>query len=259
MPILDAEGNDITTPLREGAGINGIPVQLPLACAIAESGLRPDAERWGRETTAAQGAIARQDWGALQAIINRAGSDVSFGLGQRVVPYHYYGDLSLTVSNCLAVRAYVFNHEAEDVWEMCNFLGDHYRKAGTADLSPTGGDRLLMALCAYNAGHVPTPSEAYWTTRAATVVRYREALQTAALRMEEINVTEPTYVAPEDVTFATRINELGPKLGSPLTDEMPITDCTIQAFENGVLVMIPGAGAYLWPEGTVADRFLPKA
>lgn len=263
MTILDAQGNDIGTWLADDAAAAGIPVQLPLACGIAESNLNPRAERWGRETVLAQAAIASGDMDSLQVIIDRAGSDVSFGIGQRVVKYHYYGTGQMTVQNCLNVRAYVFAHEAEDIWEMCRFLAPRFVAAGQADLSPVDGDRLLMALCAYNAGHVPLPSESYWTGRASTIQRYRESLERAATMLAETSSDVHTEIHTEGPMTAIdeRAAEAAIKdaLGAALTEEIPLTDCTVRAYNNALLIDVPGAGVYCLAEATVAEGFPPKA
>lgn len=261
MAILNAYGADITGDLTDAANQDGLPLLLVLGCAIAESNLRPDAERWGTRTAEAKDAIARQDWAALQRIIDAVvtiSPDISFGYLQQVIKWHYLGDHEHTVANCLEVRRQVFADPRGNLFDGARRLAGTLRTARSHDLAPVDGDELLGACVVYNAGHWPAnPQE--WAARKSRVQHYRESLTKAATLLEEMDMTEPEYVSPEDVTFATRIKELGPKLGSPLTDEMPITECTIQAFENGVLVMIPGAGAYLWPEGTVADRFRPAS
>jgi len=54
-----------------------------------------------------------------------------------------------------------------------------------------------------------------------------------------------------------RAAELGAKLGPPLTQELPISLCTVRAYYNGALLQIPGAGVYCVAEATVAQLFVP--
>lgn len=233
--IRDSEGRDISAWLTDGAAKAGIPVQLALACGLAESNLNPRAERFGRETAAAKVALANGDMATLRAIIGRAGNDLSFGVGQRICIYHYYGDRTNSLANVLAVRGYVFSHEAEDIREMCAFLKPRYMAAGSADLSPVGGDRLLMALCAYNAGHPPTPTEPYWRDRASTVARYREMLTQAAAMLAASQ--------EDDMTIEEKAERLGPeKLGNGGQPETGVYEVLtnqglvrMQVFWNGML------------------------
>lgn len=121
-------------------------------------------------------AIAQADWQALQAIIDDVWPDVSFGLGQRAVAWHYFGDGSPTVGNCLAVRQYVFENPAVDVDEMAARLAGHYRATAGADLFRVGEDRLLASLVAYNAGHLPARDSGWWEWWKENVAAYRTAL-----------------------------------------------------------------------------------
>jgi hypothetical protein len=146
---------------------------------MAESDLDPRAERWGLVTAQAKAAVASNDRAKLQQLIAQAGNDISFGLGQRIVKFHYHGNHQNTVDNVLDVRQYVFDHTDEDIRQAALFLVDKLAMARQGDLSPVGGDVLLGALAAYNAGHLPHPDEAYWQQRASTVNRYKEKLAVA--------------------------------------------------------------------------------
>ena len=53
-----------------------------------------------------------------------------------------------------------------------------------------------------------------------------------------------------------RAAQLGEVLGPPLTQELPISLCTIRAYYNGALLYIPGAGVYCLAEATVAHLFI---
>lgn len=214
--IADTEGRDIEPWLRRYAEANGIPLQLALACAIAEGHLNPKAERYGRYTKEAKAALATGDAVAFAGFVQAAGNDISFGMGQRIVLYHYYGNHTNTPANVLAVRDYTFSHEEEDIDQMCRYLGTHWRNTATADLGPTGGDRQLLALCAYNAGHVPKPEEAYWSTREVQIANYQEGLEDAAGILEGLEPAGPTE-EERPMTIEEKAQELtadGDRLGN---------------------------------------------
>src|SRR5690606_34037303 len=112
--------------------------------------------------------------GALQAIIDRQWPDISFGYGQRIVLYHYLGDRTSTIENCLAVRAAVFADPDRDLAEMCYRLRGHLDDVRGVILPPqVGGDELLAALVSYNLGHLPRSGHTYWRVYAANVSAYR--------------------------------------------------------------------------------------
>jgi len=182
IPGLEQSGvgapEDITALVIHAADIAGVPARLALAAAIAESGLNPLAERWGTRTEDAKAAIAAQDWGTLQAIINDVWADVSFGLSQRIVAFHELGDHSATVANSLAVRAAVLADPAADALAMATRLKGLLSGVQGQDLAPVGGDEQLAALIAYNSGHYP-PDASYWTNYAGNVANYRAALARA--------------------------------------------------------------------------------
>jgi hypothetical protein len=180
-PILTAQGTDIRELVESAAAAASIPAGLLLACLMAESELNERAERWGGGplTAQAKAAIAAGDNNALRTVIAQPGNDVSFGLGQRIVKFHYHGNHQLTVENCLAVRQFVFAHVDQDVREAARFLAPRLTDARGQDLSPCGGDELLGALAAYNHGHYPAPGDVYWHERAGTVQRYKDKLALA--------------------------------------------------------------------------------
>ncbi len=172
VAILNTEGEDIRPMLEAAVEGTAVPLELALACAIAESGLNPRAERWGGHTGTAKDAIATWDMEVLQEIINRAGLDVGFGYAQRIVAYHWAGDESMDLENVLAVREAVFADPARDLREMALKLQDCLDLAGP-------GDRLLDALVVYNAGHLPGLGDPWWTRWAGNVEGYRAALARA--------------------------------------------------------------------------------
>lgn len=171
---------DIRPALESAASAAGIPLQLALACALAESGLNPRAERWGGMTGQAQQAIAAGDNALLQAIIDETWPDISFGYSQKIVEFHYLGDHSQSVDNCLAVRAGVFADPDRNLVEMANQLAGCMATAQAGDLSPVGGDPLLGALIVYNAGHLPAADSPWWGQWAGNVANYKAALDRAA-------------------------------------------------------------------------------
>lgn len=178
--ILDATGRDIGPWMQSAAAEAGIPLVLLLGCAYAESGesLNPNAERWGRETPAAQDAIARGDWDELAAITARAGNDISFGLAQFIVRFnpHLPDQRAVTVENALALREYVWTHTEEDIRQMALKLRNCLERAGTQ--SPPGVDPILGACVLYNVGNtMPPAGDAYWSGPKAA--RYRECLAKA--------------------------------------------------------------------------------
>ena len=162
--------------LDRAARGQGLPLWFALATVIAESGLNPRAERWGSETPAAKAALAAQNWPALQAVINRAGADISFSYGQQIILYHYVGTRQPTIENCLAVREHVFNNPEENLTDMCKRLAANFlRVAGDPRLSYVGGDQYLGALLVYNSGSLQT-DPAWWKRWGSNIASYRDAI-----------------------------------------------------------------------------------
>lgn len=157
----------------------GLPVKLIAACGKAESNWYRKAQRWGTKTTEAIIAINNMDYEGLQKIVAEVQPDISFGYGQRIVLYHYYGDRTHTVSNCLDVRKHVWDNPTIDIMQMAIHLRNDYERARYADLSPVQGDILLMTLCTYNAGHPPPPTSLYWSQHIGNIQNYRSALEWA--------------------------------------------------------------------------------
>lgn len=181
QPLNNSDGEDISGIFDPAWQEAGIPRVLLLAGVLAESGLNPRAERWGRYTTAARTAIATGDSDWLASIISAAWPDISFGYSQRIVLYHDTGDRSPSVDNCLAVRAHVFDNPAEDLLAMANRLRACLDRAGAVDLGKINGDRELGALVIYNAGHWPDPSSEaeawWWESWAGNVASYATMLR----------------------------------------------------------------------------------
>ncbi len=178
-PIPNISGADIRASLERAAAAANIPLELLLACALAESNLNPRAERWGSQTANALEAIAAGDNARLQAIITSAWADISFGYAQRIVLYHYVGDGSSDVNNVLAVRQHVFDNPDNDLLEAANKLAGNLAAARAADLSQCDGDELLGALIIYNAGHMHPPGDPWWVDWRGNVNNYRTNLARA--------------------------------------------------------------------------------
>jgi hypothetical protein len=112
---------DITMRAAEA---KGIPGTLLLALFIAESGLRPDAERWAYRnasnkhvnlTERAQVALALGDHsmlaGVIQEINDHGSNDISFGLGQQTVRWAKEGTQQQDIANILMIRDLYLNPE----------------------------------------------------------------------------------------------------------------------------------------------------
>lgn len=177
--VMNTLGEDIGGNLVQYASVYGVPLRLALACAIAESGLNPYAERWGLETARARSYINSGDYGSLQAVINRVWADVSFGYGQQIVRYHYEGNQSRSVENCLAVRNAVFADPLGSLENMCMRLAADLAIASAGDLSPIDGDVQLGALVIYNSGSLHSASDPWWSEWAGNVSNYRLAFRLA--------------------------------------------------------------------------------
>jgi len=175
--LLNADGDEIGPIFDAAWQAASIPRQLALACALAESGLNPRAERWGRSTAAARSAIQADDRAWLAEIIDAAWPDISFGYGQQIVLYHYLGDRTSSVENVLAVRDGVFADPAGNLVDMCRRLAGCLARARACDLEPVAGDELLGALVVYNSGAWHAADDAWWTSWAGNVRAYASMLQ----------------------------------------------------------------------------------
>lgn len=185
-PPAPSEPNpdDVVSMILSAADTVGIPRDMAYACAMAESGDPPNprAERWGARTEDAVAAINAGDMDELQAVLNTTGYDVSFGVGQQIIAYHYAGDRTATWQNCMVVREQVFNNPEENMLDMCQRLAGYLASAEESDLTPVGGDAHLAALVHYNSGGYP-PKASYWANYAGNVAGYRKALANARARL----------------------------------------------------------------------------
>lgn len=205
--VITKQGNDRTELFESEVLKAGIPLRLALACAWAESGqMNEAAERWGTHTADAKLAMANGDRGRLAVIITTAWADVSFGLCQRIVKYHWWGDHTASVDNVLDVRRMSLQDVARDVHEMCTWLASDYDRAETAKgadaenyAAHLGDDRELGALTIYNAGHWPLAEDAYWTTHGGNIDNYRRGLDYADAIIAEMEAAhgEPAPATEE--------------------------------------------------------------
>lgn len=171
--ILTADGHDITYDLGRAALAHRIdPIHL-LALLFAESGgLNPRAERWGSwnlETVWRH--INNHDWERLQEIINDAWPDISFGMSQHIVLYHYHGDRTKSWLNVLNVRSYVFANPIENIYEAAKKLSSCFN--GSKDGSALG------AMTVYNAGSDRRDDPVWMAAWAQNVRAYQRALARA--------------------------------------------------------------------------------
>jgi hypothetical protein len=171
--VINTRSEDIAATINLAAKQCDLDAVHLLALLIAESGLNPMAERWGRETLAAQAAIERGDWSLLMAIISRAWPDVSFGYSQRIVLYHEEGDRSPSLNNCLTVRQAVFANQAADINAAAS------RLAGCFGHMTCDGS-ILSAMTVYNAGSDRRNEPAWWALWKGNIASYERALEQAS-------------------------------------------------------------------------------
>lgn len=260
MKIIDAYGADITALVRDTAAAANIPIRLLLGTMYGESvTLDPKAERWGIQTDNAILAIADKKVDILQTIITITWPDISFGRAQRIVKFHYHGDLQPTVANCLAVRQYVFDHPEEDLQQMAAKLRGNLAISTANNPVHVDNDPLLGAAVVYNAGHWPV-DESEWIARAPRVEHYREAFAKAdialALPDQPIQPVGDKKVTIEEKTVALGNDKLG-NGGQPETGiyEIPTNagPLRLQVFWNGYML------EYTKPDGNTDVQFTLSA
>lgn len=273
MSILDAVGNDITRDVTDAAISAGIPPLLLLGCAIAESGLNPRAERWGKSTADAQAAMVAQNWDRLQAIIDVTWPDCSFGYMQHIVKFHYLGDRTQSVENCLNVRGQVFENPLGNLMNGALRLANYLRTAHQQDLTPVDGDELLMACVIFNAGHVPVDA-AEWQDRAPRVQHYRESLNRAAAMLAETSgeIDEKNSKEDSEMTIEEKAQQMtadGDRLGNDGQPYSPVCEwetsaglMRFQQFWLGNLIEYPtldgNRDVATYPEGTLTAEDLAR-
>lgn len=238
--IITKQGRDRTELFVTEAERVRIPLRLPLACAWAESGqMNEAAERWGTHTADAKTALANGDRGRLASIITAVWPDISFGLCQRIVKYHWDGDHSASVDNVLAVRQRTLQDVARDVHEMCAWLASDYSRAELARAGDAenyaahiGDDIALGALVIYNAGHWPLAVDTYWSTHGANVDNYRRGLAYADEILADMDAApaEPATGGEWKMTIEGRAAQLGnEKLGNEGTPYSPVCEWSTSA------------------------------
>lgn len=254
--------------LAESADLAGIPLDLIVGCGAAESKLNALAERWGTHTVEAQAAILDGDAGALGAIIAAAGNDISFGVSQRIVAFHWAGDGTLTVPNCLYVRSQAFADPRRDILEMGRRLRSNLttiEKLKAAELARVDGNPWLGACVIYNAGHWPEAGEPYWQTRQGNIQNYRNGLEAAPVLIAGYQAPVIVIPAPTEgelMTLEEKTAALGDKLGNvdgngnPQAETGPIQlaeGVRLQVFWNGSLL------EYTKPDGSTDVQVLVSA
>jgi hypothetical protein len=144
----------VLAELSRGAARWGLPPRLPLACAIAESGLEPEAERWGDRTGDARAAFLAADWSGLAGVmvdlqVRGLQFDISFGLGQQSWRYAAESDGTYTTENLGRVREFYCSEPYRAVDVMCRNL----RAKLSIDCPPprrASDEDVLRALYRYN-------------------------------------------------------------------------------------------------------------
>jgi len=234
---------DLILLLRERAEATALPPVIPVALALAESGLRADAERWAvpghNFTEEAKAAIAVEDWDHLQSIIDTivaSGSkDISFGPFQQT--YWYARE-----------RA----RQGWDDWDQ-----DHVRWVRGLYFSPRhAADEAIPTLKAYwERKQDPQWVLERWNRPNGEVTPGVRAAYAAALRQAEILLAEHGEGADVDealtdlwfaiIDTADYNEEAGivkfwkgnyKTLGSPVGPEHPQGNGDVyQAFTNGIV------------------------
>lgn len=112
---------------------------------------------------------------ALDAICQRAGADISFGIAHFAIRWnpHLPEHRDSTAADALMLREYVWTHPAEDISAMAGRLASALHTVSGADLSQFDGDVLLAACAVYNNGND------WRAIPAARLQRYREKLAIA--------------------------------------------------------------------------------
>ncbi len=141
--VANDTGVDLTEIFNAEAAGNGLPSELLVALAIAESELNVRAERWGRHSANARQALAADDRAALEALLaqidRETPGDVSFGLFQQTVRWADEGDHSISLQNVLRIRE-LYSDPGHATAVAARKLGAYWRRFGEP----------LEALCRYN-------------------------------------------------------------------------------------------------------------
>ncbi len=172
-------GEDLTDWILEACENHAIEEPLDfIALLMAESGMQAIniyAERWGHSelNSQAKRAIQNNDLNLLQAIINAAWADISFGAGQQIVLFHYYGDRTKSVENCLAVRERVFSNPKENIDDAAKRFAA-YLKSPTYDGSQPNA---LSAMIHYNAGSDRRGEPGWLKLWQGNIATYQRALK----------------------------------------------------------------------------------
>ena len=194
--VKDVEGHDLSVLIEPIAEANGVDPIALLALVKAESGLNPYAERYGTRT---QEFLQRLLWykrgdhsqaQELQAILDDVGYDISFGLGQQIIAYHYAGDHTTTLENVLAVRKQVFDNPAENLEDAAIRLARG--KVRSFD------NTWLGAMVVYNAGSDKRNDDEWFARWKGNVASYQA----------ELDWAEQYRTAPTQVGVLEHLDEL---------------------------------------------------
>lgn len=159
------------------ADVHGIPRELPLGCAIAESGIRQYAERWGYRTAWGAAAVKTPQLDDDQAVLDAMAADgtpldCSFGPGQQIVRFAPVGNQTMTPENVLVVRAWLFDPN-NAIPLMTQKLADSYHDRRGRGFGQH--EAIMQALYRYNTGGWAPPSGQF----AGNVGNYTRALDRA--------------------------------------------------------------------------------
>lgn len=179
--IFNTAGEEIGPAVHAAAEAVGLPDWFVLGCAIAESGLNRYAERYDGITPTGKAAIAAQDWGAFQRVIDASSEDISFSYGQQTV--QLFERRPYTVDKVLRVRSMLFDDPVAALQDCAQ------RMAGQINVAMAhmdvvnaylGGDGFLGALAGYNSGSYWYSDPAgYFSRYAGNISNYRGALRRA--------------------------------------------------------------------------------
>lgn len=230
----------------------GLPRELVLALAQAESGCNSDAERWYSYTREAKEAIAANDTQRLQTIVDSItnyhhSDDISFGCMQQTWRWsdeyaQQYGK-SLVGRNDLAAIMDFRSKYLDPEVALRNAAPKLVRILARPDVQ---GD-ILMALYKWNraaVGVMPPPGNQ---------LNYQRSLEQAQKWIEEDAVSEDQPVPEHSFQFGfeNKANELGAEIvGEPVEDEREISEHhTVQTTTTGVMWFQKESGVVHFLEG----------
>jgi hypothetical protein len=248
--VSNDTGEDLTALVVAAAQANGLPPELLLALAIAESELGVRCQRWGRHTDRARQLLAADDRAGLAELVGlidqETPGDISFGLFQQTVRWADEGDQSSTLGNVFALRDLYFdpNHATTVAAKR---LGAFWRQFGDP----------LEALCRYNKPSIPgaeNPHRARYQECMGRARAFQDDVaspdgQGSTSRLAPFLVAHPELGAPRHTeaqdNFGNSYLWLAPSSAfpkGPLVIWRRWTDQTkIVAWEDGAAELAPGS------------------